>query len=476
MKIAMFTECYEPFINGVITHIKVLSQGLRELGHEVLIVTGDTECAHHYIDTNNVLHCPAAKTGKRLYGYPIPSPVSRHRRELIKDFAPDIIHIHTEFSMGQSGIKMAKYLNIPIIYTMHTMYDEYVYYIAPKTLSRPATKLARQYLLHIANIADAITGPSLKVQEYCREIGVRTPVKVINNAAELSAFRPDAIDASAKKALKEKLGIKDNETVAVFVGRLGREKSVDVLLGFWSEAVKPEDNFKLLIIGDGPVREELEALSEDLGISDSVIFAGRVEHEDMPAYIWIGDIYVTASLSDTNSISMLEGMAAGLPVLQLTDPLNAGQVVDGVNGYSFNDADEMVGYMRKIRDMSPSERAAFSQSVINSVKASGSLELAKNLLSVYTDVLTRETELSNAVRVLAMNFCERIGLSAEKLAALRIFKIYNTLVFANPDDELIYSSIENSAPTAESVRPALIYDLDRGRFEVTEYAAEILKK
>lgn len=479
MKIAIFTECYEPFINGVITHIKVLTQGLRNLGHQVLIVTGDTECAHHYIDKDNVLHCPAAKTGKRLYGYPIPSPISRHRRELIKNFAPDIIHIHTEFSMGQSGIRMAKYLNVPMVYTMHTMYDEYVYYIAPKTPSRPATKLARQYFLHIANIADAITGPSPKVQEYCRKIGVRTPVKVINNSAELSAFRPDSVSAETKAVLKAKLGIAEDETVAIFVGRLGREKSVDVLLGFWSEAVTPDDKLKLIIVGDGPVRPELESLAQELGIDDMVTFTGRVEHEDMPPYTAIGDIYVTASLSDTNSISMLEGMAAGLPVLQLTDPLNEGQVVDGINGYSFDNAEEMAGYMRKIRDMTAEERQNLSESVINSVKTSGSEDLAKNLLSVYTDVLTRETELSNSVRVLAMNLCERAGLSVEKLSALRIYKIYDNLIFADADDDILFTALEDessSAAITEELRPALIYHLDRGRFEITEYAAEILKR
>ncbi len=477
MKIAMFTECYEPFINGVITHIKVLTEGLRALGHEVLIVTGDTECQHHYIDNGNVLHCPAAKTGKRLYGYPIPSPISRHRRALIKDFAPDIIHIHTEFSMGQSGIRIAKYLNIPIVYTMHTMYDEYVYYIAPKTLSRPATKIARQYLMHVAGNADAITGPSRKVQEYCREIGVRTPVKVINNAAELSSFRPGTVSEDEKSALKEKLGIASGETAAIFVGRLGREKSVDVLLGFWSEAITSEDKIKLIIVGDGPVKDELIQQARELGIAHMVTFTGRVEHEDMPRYVAIGDVYVTASLSDTNSISMLEGMAAGLPVLQLTDPLNAGQVVDGVNGYSFDNAEEMAAYLRRIRDMSPEERAALSESVISSVRSSGSLDLAKNLLSVYTEVLTRETELSNSVRVLAMNLCDRAGLSAEKLAAMKIYKVYDKLVFADPGEEMFFPENESDVRLSfDDIKPPVIYHMDKGRFEITPYAAETLKK
>lgn len=473
MKIAMFTECYEPYINGVITHIKILTQGLRALGHEVMIVTGDTECAHHYVDENNVLHCPAAKTGKRLYGYPLSSPISRHRRDLIKEFSPDIIHIHTEFSLGQSGLRMAKLLNVPVVYTMHTMYDEYVYYIAPGVLSRPATKLARQYFLLIAEHADAITGPSEKVAQYCREIGVRKQVNVINNAAELDAFRPGAVDKAAKAALREKLGIAADETVAIFVGRLGREKSVDVLLGFWKEAVRPEDRLRLIIIGDGPVRTELKLQAEELGLGDSVIFTGRVMHEDMPPYVAIGDMYVTTSLSDTNSISMLEGMASGLPVLALTDPLNAGQVVDGVNGYSFNNAAEMVAYMRKIRDMSPEERTAFSDSVVRSVRTSGAEDLAKKLLTVYTGTMTRETELTNAVRLLAMEFCRHSGFSEEKLTKSKIYRMFDKFIFAS---EFESDGEELDNEFFIKARPTLIYHMDRGRFEFTEYAATELAK
>ncbi|MGN1098471.1 MAG: glycosyltransferase [Clostridia bacterium] len=473
MKIAMFTECYEPYINGVITHIKILTQGLRALGHEVMIVTGDTECLHHYVDKDNVLHCPAAKSGKRLYGYPISSPISRHRREIIQDFNPDIIHIHTEFSLGQSGIRLAKYLGVPMVYTMHTMYDEYVYYIAPKTLSRPATKLARQYLLFVSAHADAITGPSQKVAEYCKEIGVKKPVNVINNAAELDSFRPGAVEKSTVDELKNKLGIAPDETVAIFVGRLGREKSVDVLLGFWKETIRPEDKFKLVIIGEGPVKAELEQQTRDLGLTDSVIFAGKILHEDMPPYVAIGDVYVTASLSDTNSISMLEGMACGLPVLALTDPLNAGQVVDGVNGYSFNNAEEMGFYMRKIRDMSPEERAAFSDSVVKSVRSSGAEELAKKLLAVYTGTMTRETELTNAVKLLAMEYCEMNGFSKEKLTTQKVYRIYDKLIFATPCDDDTTETFDNEFFI--KAKPTLVYHLDRGRFEFTEYAAELLK-
>ena len=139
----------------------------------------------------------------------------------------------------------------------------------------------------------------------------------------------------------------------------------------------------LIIIGDGPCREELEEQSQKLGISDMVTFSGKVLHEELPPYLASCDVYVTASLSDTNSISMLEGMATGLPVLQRNDPLNADQVRNGINGYVFNDAQEMGDFLRQIKSKTPEELDILKKSVIASVKSSGAEDLANYVLTVY---------------------------------------------------------------------------------------------
>lgn len=92
MRIALFTETYLPHINGVVTHVKILRDGLLQQGHEVLVVTADYQTRHHYIK-DGILHCPAIKS-KRFYGYGVASPFSRRRLKLVQDFHPDIIHIH----------------------------------------------------------------------------------------------------------------------------------------------------------------------------------------------------------------------------------------------------------------------------------------------------------------------------------------------------------------------------------------------
>lgn len=388
MRIAIFTETYLPQINGVVTHIKILKEGLEALGHTVLIVTADSKAHTHYLK-DNVLHCPAHNL-KRIYNLDLASPVSRTRLKYLREFRPDIIHVHNEFSIGLSGMAIAKILKVPLVYTLHTMYDDYIYYIAPKPLIPLTKKLSHRYFRMFPQNAAVVTGPSKKCQEYTYEIGSDKKVEVIPNPVELDAFAPQASTPQQRAQIREQYHIPQDATVACFVGRLGREKSVDVLLRFWAQEMKPQDNMRLLIIGDGPEKEPLEQLAQQLGITDTVVFTGKVLHPDLPPYVHTCDIYVTASLSDTNSISMLEGMAGGLPVLQLYDELNADQVTDGVNGYMFRDAAEMGQRLRQIRDMEPEELQKLKTSVIQSVKNSGAQTLANYIQTIYYNIYQKQ--------------------------------------------------------------------------------------
>ena len=381
MKIALFTETYLGSVNGVMTHIKILKDGLEELGHQVLVVSADKHCKHHYVE-DGILHCPAMEA-KRFYGFGIALPYSRKRQQLIADFAPDVIHIHHEFGVGLSGIHAARLLRKPLVYTLHTMYDHYVYYIAPKALVRLATKVSHRYERFIARRATALTSPSAKGNEYLRRIGVNKEINLIPNAIDLAVFNPARVTPRQKSELREKLGIPPERTLAAFVGRLGKEKGVDTLLGYWAQTVREEDGLHLLIVGEGPEKDALERQAQALKIDSMVTFAGLIKHDKLPVCLACCDAYVTASLSDNHSISMLEGMALGLPTLQLYDELNAGQIAHGVNGYHFHTAEEMADTLREIRALPPEELAALKARVIESVRHRGCAELASFMLAVY---------------------------------------------------------------------------------------------
>lgn len=390
MRIALFTETYLPYINGVVTHVKALKDGLEALGHDVLVVTADAAAKRHYI-RDGVLHCPAVNS-KKFYNYSIAGPVSRGRLLMLTQFNPDIIHIHNEFGIGMSGAIIAQILKVPLVYTLHTMYDDYIYYVAPKPFVPLVKKTSHKYAKLLASRASALTGPSKKVEEFFRDCGVKKPVSVIPNPVELDKFSPQNVTAQQRKECRDKIGAGDDTLVACFCGRLGREKSVDIMLRYWAETVRPSDHFKLMIIGDGPCRKELTNLAKSLGISDMVYFTGAVLHDDLLPYYAASDLYITTSVSDTNSISMLEGMAMGLPVLHIRDELNRGQVRDGVNGYVFGTAQEMYEHMKRYQESSAEFKEAFSQSVRQSVQNSGAETLGRNLIAVYQQAIKTYTQ------------------------------------------------------------------------------------
>ena len=395
MKIALFTETYLPHINGIVTHVKILKEGLEKLGHEVLVVTADASTSRHYIQ-DGILHCPAINS-KKFYGYSLAKPISRKRLRFVKEFSPDVIHIHNEFGIGFSGMMCAKILKTPLVYTLHTMYDDYIYYIAPKALINTTTRIAHRYMKIFATKATEITGPSPKCQEYFNESGIDRNVNVIPNAVEMEEFTVGDVTSVEKMLLRKKYNIPENNLVACFVGRLGKEKSVEVLLDFWAEEIDPKEGISLIVIGDGPVKIELEAQAKELGITNMVTFAGKIMHNELAPYYAMSDVYVTASLSDTNSISMLEGMCAGLPVLQRTDPLNVGQVVDGNNGYNFDDAKEFGQNLRRIKNMDEEELIGFKKSVTDSIKDSGAITLATNTMLVYKKAVNHTDNVSHKI-------------------------------------------------------------------------------
>ena len=344
MKVAIFTETYFPFISGVVTHIKTLKESLEHAGHEVLIVTTSPKAVCHYV-TDGVLYCPAIPL-KRIYGYGLSNPVNIQRLRIIQDFDPDIIHIHTEFSMGIFAQFAARKLKKPIVYTLHTMYDDYMLYVAPERFQNMVKPAAHVYFRKVANKATEIIGPSLKVVEFLRRCGVERHINIIPNT-------------------------------------VGKEKSINVLVEFFAAHFRGDDAYKLFIIGDGPEKENLERQIVRLGVGAQVRLLGRIEHQFLPPYYHACDLFTTASLSEMNSISMLEAMASGLYVIQRLDIYNKNQITPGENGNVFNTAEEMAALLREEAALTPEQRALRRQKVTAFTQRYGEKEFIRAVLNVY---------------------------------------------------------------------------------------------
>ncbi|MBQ1506227.1 MAG: glycosyltransferase [Erysipelotrichales bacterium] len=382
MNIAIFTETYYPFISGVVTHIETLKKGLEKNGHNVLIVTLNPDIKENYIE-DGVLHSPAHPL-KKIYGYGLANPYSKERFELIKEFKPDLIHAHTEFSLGLAAIDYAKKLNIPIVYTLHTMYDDYLGYVAESEMIQSMLKpFAHQYMHFLSNHFTEIIGPSKKVEEFIHRCGVEKPINLIPNTVDLSAFVEDNVDKEKVREIKESLGIREEDICLGFVGRLGKEKSIDVLMDYFANECGSDPRFKLFIIGKGPEEEELAKKVKDLGMESQIKLLGYIEHDDLPPYYHAFDLYATASTSEMNSISMLEAMASGLYILQRLDIYNRDQIESGVNGDIFETAEDFGKLTKEEADMSLEERYKRRKEVEAYTRRYGIDEFIRSVLQVY---------------------------------------------------------------------------------------------
>lgn len=381
MRIAIFTETYFPFISGVVTHIETLKNCLEREGHETLIVTTNPKAVCHYVK-DGVLYCPAIPL-KRIYGYGFSNPVNIQRLRIIQDFDPDIIHIHTEFSMGIFAQFAARKLKKPIVYTLHTMYDDYMFYVAPERFQNMVKPAAHVYFRKVANRATEIIGPSTKVVEFLRRCGVERHINIIPNIVDLSDFMPENVAPEAIARTRAALGIQEGDTAICFVGRLGKEKSIDVLIEFFAAHFLGQQRFKLFIIGDGPERENLNEQIRSLGAEAQVHLLGRIEHAELPPYYHACDLFATASLSEMNSISMLEAMASGLYVVQRLDVFNRNQIVPGENGNTFTNAEEMAALLHEQDALSPAARAERRKKVCAFTQRYGEKDFIRAVLDVY---------------------------------------------------------------------------------------------
>lgn len=381
MRIAIFTEYYYPFISGVVTHIETLKQGLEKAGHAVLIVTLDPNSPDYY-QKDGVLYCPAIPL-RKVYGYGIANPLNLRRLAYVKQFNPDIIHLQTEFTMGLFAVFCAKQLKKPVVYTLHTMYDDYLFYVVPEGLQAVSKPVFRSYIRRIARQADEIIGPSVKVAEYLQLCGVRRHVNIVPNAVDISEFLAKNIQPDAVEKAKKEMGIAPEDICLIFVGRLGGEKSIDVLIKYFAKGYKGQNSFKLFLVGDGPEREALQALITSLGVEKQVHLLGRVEHAELPPYLQACNLFATASLTEMNSISLLEATASGLYALHRLDIYNRDQIRTGVNGEVFTNAKEFKEILDRYVALSPAQRAQRRESVSAYAQRYGPDEFSQLVLNVY---------------------------------------------------------------------------------------------
>lgn len=340
MRIGIFSDTYIPQINGVSTSIEMLRKGLEEKGHKVYIVTVNPHGLKYEYD-ENVLRIPGVPIG--IFDYRLTSVYPARAIKKIKSWRLDVIHSQTEFGIGTFARIISKQFNIPLVHTYHTMYEDYIHYITKGYLKKTSRKIVEYLtLFYCDSTATELIVPTKKTYDLFKDkYKVKRNVHIIPTGIQIEKYSRD-YSLDKINNLKKILNIND-EAVLIFVGRLGLEKSVDFLIENHKKI-----NAKLLIIGDGPERENLENLVKRLKLEDKVIFTGKVPLKDISLYYKIGDIFVTASKTETQGLTVIEALASSLPVVAINDDSFIEPIKNEYNGYLFNDKKEYVNYVNDL--------------------------------------------------------------------------------------------------------------------------------
>lgn len=334
MKILITTDAFSPMVNGVVTSTLNLYEELTKLGHEVRILTLNQE--RHSVRIGNIYYI-------RSFGvhfYPNARGTLAYRTRYLKEILewhPDLIHTQTEFCTFFLAQIIAKKLNIPIVHTYHTMYEDYTnYFIKSESIGHKAVEI---FSRNISKHVNVVIAPTSKVKNVLKHYQVSVPIEVIPTGLDLTQFQRQ-IDTEEKRWLKEKLGIGADEQVVVTVGRLGVEKNVDELIHHFKQFLKLKQKVKFLIVGDGPHRVNLENKVKEAYLQNDIIFTGMISPKQVYAYYKISDVFISASTSETQGLTYIEALSSGLPILCKRDECLSAVLEEEVNGYFYETAEE----------------------------------------------------------------------------------------------------------------------------------------
>ncbi len=322
MRIAMMANNYKPFVAGVPISIERLSDSLREQGHEVVIFAPSYD---------NQEKEPGVVRYKALIrgvsgGFSVPNSLDRKIERKFKEGNFDVIHVHHPMMIGKTAMYLSWKYHVPLVFTYHTRYEQYLHYIGLSKLKRIMPAYVRSYTRY----CDMVIAPTPLMKEYLEQIQTGAEVRVLPTGLPEDSFYPD--QEKAAKLRQELIG--DKKHLFCSVARLAKEKNLSFLLQCMKlYKATCGDDFRLVLIGDGSERNELEKRALSLGIENEIVFAGKVPNREIKNYCHASDVFLFPSLSETQGIVLLESMAAGTPVVALRATGTEDVVVNGINGY-----------------------------------------------------------------------------------------------------------------------------------------------
>lgn len=337
MNIGLFSDSFTPEISGVVSSIETLREELEKRGH------------HVYVFTTARPDAPVVPGVFRLPSMPFLFLKSLRfaifytprAAKSVRKVKLDVIHTQTEFSLGLFGKLMALTLGIPVVHTYHTLYKDYTHYVTKGHFNRISQEMVRLLTRTFCNDCRMVIAPTGKVSDLLKEYGIRRPIRIIPSGLKLERFTSVAGVPEERNRIRELLGIENDAPTLVYVGRLAKEKSIDMILEAMPAIVRELPRARLLVVGDGPDRALLQEQARQAGLEQVVLFAGSRPWKDIPSCYGAGDVFVSASKTETQGLTVIEAMAAGVPVVVRDDPSFRSMVEHGTSGLLFNSMPEL---------------------------------------------------------------------------------------------------------------------------------------
>lgn len=325
MKIGIFTDSYKPYTSGVVTSICTFREELENLGHQIYIFAPSYP---GYSENEDGVYRYYSVPSPTNPDYTLAIPIFPGMNSLLKRLDLDIIHVHSPFTMGRVGLHYARRYDTPIVFTYHTLYDQYVHYVpVAQDLARDVTI---KYSKNFCNQCDHIVVPSREVETILTELNIKTPRSVIPTGVPIEKF-----NQGDRQWLREHYDIPEKNRILLFVGRLTKEKNLDFLLDAFKEIHQQTPDTSLVITAQGPMEAELKKHAVRLGLDlkQDVIFTGALPFDTLVNVYFSADLFVFSSVTETQGLVLIEAMAAGLPVVAVRAYGVQDMVDDGVNGY-----------------------------------------------------------------------------------------------------------------------------------------------
>jgi 1,2-diacylglycerol 3-alpha-glucosyltransferase len=326
LRIGLFTDTYAPQVNGVSISLQLVSEGLLRAGHQVTIFAprfpGYTD------DKAGIVRLPSLKylNDPPIYVAVLGTPRSTWSLTR-KHF--DILHAHSPLTVGLLAYFTASTKNLPLIYTYHTSITDYTHYLKFIGGTGVIRHAARWFSTTSTNLGDQIVVPSPKFRRLLLEQKITKPIHTIPNGIDLSNFKT----AKNPGFFRNKLGLKPDAQILLFVGRIDPEKRLDFLIDSFARLADRIPQAHLVFAGDGSARKKLEAHAANTKVDDRIHFLGMVKRTDLPDLLHDATVFLSASTTEVHPISVIEAIAAGLPLVAVQDEAFEGMIVENENGH-----------------------------------------------------------------------------------------------------------------------------------------------